>query len=96
MAERRVHGSRQSTRERSSLGASAAAEVAVATTVVRRLGYVAVKAHEALMSNLIHKGCSDVAEAFNDAFKPLVDAMLNFEMHVGAGEEWNDETDAEV
>lgn len=53
---------------------------ATVNTVVRRLGYVGHKAHEALVSSLTASGQYDIAEAFNNAFKPLVDLMMRFDV----------------
>lgn len=61
-------------------------DLATVTTVVRRLGYVAVKVHETVMANLLAEGKEEVAEAFNDVFKPLADAMLNFDIEVAKGQ----------
>lgn len=58
---------------------SEAAQIAV--TVVRRLGFAASKAHQALMSSLLRND-PEAAEAFNNAFKPLVDLMVHFELPV--------------
>lgn len=63
-------------RARSAVPLSAAA----LRTVVRRLGLVAIKAHEVLMSRLIEEGQVAMAEALNDAFKPLADALIHFEL----------------
>lgn len=59
-------------------------------TVVRRLGYIAVKVHETVMANLIHGGNAETAEQFNDIFKPLCDALLNFELDVSRETEDDD------
>lgn len=63
--------------ERASASSLSAAELC---TIVRRLGYVAVKAHEACMANLIEAGNEELASAFNDAFKPVCDWLLHFEL----------------
>lgn len=47
-------------------------------TTVRRLGFVTVKMHQVMMSNLIAADKHELAEAFNDAFKPVCDWLLNF------------------
>lgn len=52
-------------------------------TVVRRIGFVAQKAHETMMSNLIAAGNDELAENLNDALKPAVDYLLHFEMEDG-------------
>lgn len=57
----------------------------VAQTVVRRLGFLALKAHEVIMSRLIEEE-SPLAVTFQDAFKPLVDAMVHFEIGDDDGE----------
>lgn len=73
---------------------SAGLTSAEVVTVVRRLGYVAAKMHQTMMSNLVASGNESVAEAFNDAFKPVVDWLLHFELEaVDASQEPNDETD---
>lgn len=59
-------------------------------TVVRRLGYIAVKVQETVMANLIHGGNAETAEQFNDIFKPLCDALLNFELDVSRETEDDD------
>lgn len=53
---------------------------AVVNTVVRRLGAVALAAHDTMMSNLISAGNEALAEALNDQLKPLVDCLLHFEL----------------
>lgn len=55
-------------------------------TSIRRLGHISAKMHEAVMANLVANNDSEVAEEFNDAFKPLVDALLGFELEVHDGE----------
>lgn len=52
-------------------------------TVVRRLGYVASKAHEQMMRNLVESRQAELAEDFNDAFKPVVDFLLHFTVRGG-------------
>lgn len=52
-------------------------------TIVRRLGFVALKAHETMMSNLLADKKASLAEALNDALKPIVDALLHFELPEG-------------
>lgn len=51
-----------------------------AVTVVRRLGYVALKIHHTVMNDLIAVGDQQGAERFNNAFKPMVDYLLSFEL----------------
>lgn len=50
-----------------------------AVSSVRRLGYVAAKMHESIMSALLNADDAS-AESFNDAFKPFVDGLLNFDV----------------
>lgn len=49
-------------------------------TVVRRLGFVAQKAYETMVSNLIAADDAGLAEALGDAFKPVVDYMIHFDI----------------
>lgn len=55
-------------------------------TVVRRLGFVMSKAHETIMGRLIAQGEHELAERFNDLFKPLVDLVVHFELDELEGE----------
>lgn len=47
-------------------------------TIVRRLGFVALKVHEVVMSRLVTED-EGLAELFNDVFKPMVDALVHFD-----------------
>jgi len=49
-------------------------------TVVRRLGFVAVKVYETIQGNLTSRGQYQLAETLADTLKPLVDMMLHFEL----------------
>lgn len=49
-------------------------------TVVRRLGDVADKALQSMMSNLIANDEHGLAEALNDSLKPAVDYLLHFDV----------------
>jgi len=51
--------------------------------IVRRLGYVALKVHETVMSRLRQDSDARLAEAFNDIFKPVVDMLLHFDLEDG-------------
>jgi len=53
-------------------------KVATVITVVRRLGYVLGKAHEACEADLIAAGFIQTATVLRDDLKPLVDALLHF------------------
>lgn len=55
-------------------------EAQVATTIIRRLGFVACKVHESVMRSLLNKNEQETAERFNDCFKPIVDMLLNFDI----------------
>jgi len=57
-------------------------------TVVRRLGFVALKVFETIQGNLVSSGRHQYAEALNDSLKPLVDLLVHFELE--------DEPDTEV
>jgi len=57
-------------------------------TVVRRLGYVALRVFETIQGNLVSSGRHQYAEALNDSLKPLVDLLVHFEL--------DDEPDTEV
>jgi len=57
-------------------------------TVVRRLGYVALRVFETIQGNLVSSGRHQYAEALNDSLKPLVDLLVHFELE--------DEPDTEV
>jgi len=49
-------------------------------TTVRRLGYICIKMHEIVMGRLTTQGEHELAERFNDVFKPLADLLVHFEL----------------
>lgn len=49
-------------------------------TIVRRLGFVALKVFETIQGNLVSAGRHSYAEALNDSLKPLVDMLVHFEL----------------
>jgi len=49
-------------------------------TIVRRLGYVALRVHEVVMGRLTSQEEYSMAESFNDLFKPLCDLLVHFEL----------------
>lgn len=53
---------------------------ATVITVIRRTGYVAAKVHEVIMGRLISQGEHELAERFNDLYKPLVDMLIHFDL----------------
>jgi len=59
-------------------------------TTVRRLGYIALRIHEVVMGQLTRTERYELAEQFNDLFKPLADLLAHFEL-----EESNKEKDDE-
>lgn len=60
-------------------------------TTVRRLGYVCIKVHEIVMGRLTTQGHYELAERFNDIFKPLADMLLAFDLaDTQQGEEYED------
>jgi len=58
-------------------------------TTVRRLGYVALRVHEVVMGRLTTDQRYELAEQFNDLFKPLADMLVHFELK-DDGKEDND------
>lgn len=50
---------------------------------VRRMGYVLSKVHELVMTRVIADADVELAEEINDELKPLVDALINFEVPRG-------------
>jgi len=72
MAKHRIESAERMGSDRTS--SLSAAEVC---TVVRRMGYVAAKVHEVVMARLVVDD-QELAERFNDIFKPLVDIMIHF------------------
>jgi len=62
---------------RASASSLSAAEI---RAVARRLGFVALKVHETVMSRLRQDSDQRLAEAFNDVFKPIVDLLLHFDL----------------
>jgi len=69
---------------------------AVVNTVVRRLGVVALAAFNQMMSNCLSRGSEELAEALNDSLKPLVDALLHFDVMEERELEQDTEVDHEV
>lgn len=59
-----------------------AADAATINTVVRRLGFVALRVFETIQGNLVSSGRHEYAEALNDSLKPLVDMLVHFELEV--------------
>lgn len=55
-------------------------QIATVVTVVRRLGFVLGKAHELCESDLIRNGFHETAEVLRDELKPLIDALVHFEV----------------
>lgn len=53
-----------------------------AVTTVRRIGYVAMKAHEALEAALISSGYQRLASDLRNSLKPLCDALMHFTIEV--------------
>lgn len=74
------HGSRRIGRPSASTLSAAQME-----SVVRRMGFVLSKAHEEMMRNLLQSGQVHLAEDVNDSLKPLVDALLHFEITYAEG-----------
>jgi len=64
-------------------GSASSLSASELTTIVRRLGYIACKLHETIMSKLIADGDDVLAEQFNDAFKPVADWLIQFKVHGG-------------
>lgn len=56
-------------------------------TVVRRLGFVALKVFETIQGNLVSAGRHQYAEALNDSLKPLVDCLVHFDLADGVAPE---------
>lgn len=52
-------------------------------TVVRRLGLVLLKAHEICEADLIAAGFKDTAAVLRDELKPLIDALIHFDVERG-------------
>jgi len=63
-------------------GVKAAGELERATivTTVRRLGFIMVKMHEVIMGRLVRQEQHELAEQFNDLFKPLADLLVHFDL----------------
>jgi len=76
---------RQAIRERMERASATSLSAAEVITTVRRLGFVALKMHEVIMSRLMRESPA-LAEEFNDVFKPAVDWLLHFEMSEREGE----------
>lgn len=66
----------------STAGASRGMSRADIESVVRRLGFVAVKTFETIQGNLISSGQEQLAETLNDVLKPLCDMLLHFELEM--------------
>jgi len=49
-------------------------------TVVRRLGFVLLRAYEIMQGNLISAGNHSLAETLGDTLKPLADMLVHFEL----------------
>lgn len=60
--------------------AARSADAVTVNTVIRRLGYVAAKVHETVMSNLEGSGEEETAKRFDMIFQPLVQALLGFDV----------------
>lgn len=50
------------------------------TTIVRRFGYVVLKAHEIIISNLEGNGDQQLADEVEGALRPVVDWLLAFDV----------------
>jgi len=72
----------------SSLSAAEEREVTTRAvqSVVRRLGVVLGAAHSAAESELIRHGMSQTATELRDSLKPLIDALVHFEVGDADGE----------
>lgn len=55
-------------------------ERATIVTTVRRLGFIMIKMHEVIMGRLIRQEEHELAEQFNDCFKPLADLLIGFSL----------------
>jgi len=55
-------------------------ERATIVTTVRRLGFIMVKMHEVIMGRLVRQQEHELAEQFNDVFKPLADLLVHFDL----------------
>jgi len=87
----RHHGSRENA-GREARVSTQEQELRTATIVVRRLGFVLGAAHEQCERSLLEKGLHETASVLRDSLKPLVDALIHFEVE-RTGEEDSDEED---
>lgn len=69
--------------------------VSEVNTVVRRLGFVALKVFETIQGNLVSAGRHQYAEALNDSLKPLVDCLVHFDISDSAPDTEREEYDDE-
>lgn len=65
---------------------SAQATVRAVRAVVRRLGVVLGAAHQAAESEMIRLGMIDTAGELRNSLKPLIDALVHFEVEDVDGE----------
>lgn len=65
-----------------SLLAEREATVRAVQSIVRRLGVVLGAAHAAAESELIRHGMVETAEELRNGLKPLIDALVHFEVEV--------------
>lgn len=75
---RRRMGARSLTEQPPTAGRNLDAKTVV--TVVRRLGFVALKAYEVIQGNLTSSQKYELAETVADTLKPLIDQLLHFEL----------------
>jgi len=90
----RTMGARPKAEQPHTSGASLSASEVV--TVVRRLGFVLMKAHEVMQGNLVSHGQYELAERLNDSLKPLADMLAHFELETGFEQEPEGEEDGNV
>jgi len=64
-----------------------ALERATIITTIRRMGFIAIKIHEVVMGRLTSQGEHELAERFNDCFKPVADMLVHFELDEAHSEE---------
>jgi len=55
-------------------------ERATIVTTIRRFGWIATKMHEVIMGRLVRQQEHELAEQFNDVFKPLADLLVHFNL----------------
>jgi len=70
---------RNNSRENRGEATASSLSAAEVITTVRRLGYIALKMHEVIMSRL-GEGDAGTAERFNDMFKPLAEMLIRFDL----------------